>query len=52
MSAKHLADTNPDATREEILDAIDGNVCRCTGYVKIVEAIETGLAKVRASRHE
>lgn len=40
MSAKALLDANPQPSREEIKEAIAGNLCRCTGYVKIVEAIE------------
>jgi aerobic-type carbon monoxide dehydrogenase small subunit (CoxS/CutS family) len=40
VSAKALLDTNPQPTREEIKEAIAGNLCRCTGYVKILEAIE------------
>ncbi|MEA1963623.1 MAG: (2Fe-2S)-binding protein [Candidatus Aerophobetes bacterium] len=40
MSAKALLDKNPHPTREEIKVAISGNLCRCTGYKKIVEAIE------------
>jgi carbon-monoxide dehydrogenase small subunit len=40
MSAKALLDVNPRPSREEIKEAIAGNLCRCTGYVKIIEAIE------------
>jgi carbon-monoxide dehydrogenase small subunit len=40
MSAKALLDRNPDPTRQEILDGLRGNLCRCTGYVKIVDAVE------------
>jgi aerobic carbon-monoxide dehydrogenase small subunit len=39
MSAKHLLDHNPEPTDAEIRRAIQGNICRCTGYVNIVEAI-------------
>jgi carbon-monoxide dehydrogenase small subunit len=40
MSAKALLDANPHPTDQEIKEAISGNLCRCTGYVKIVEAIK------------
>ena len=40
LTAKALLDRNPDPTREEILEGLRGNLCRCTGYVKIVEAVE------------
>lgn len=39
MSAKHLLDHNPEPTEREIRRSIQGNICRCTGYVNIVEAI-------------
>jgi aerobic-type carbon monoxide dehydrogenase small subunit (CoxS/CutS family) len=39
MSAKHLLDHNAEPTENEIRRAIQGNICRCTGYVNIVEAI-------------
>ena len=39
LSAKALLDENPNPTEEEIRKAISGNLCRCTGYAKIVEAI-------------
>lgn len=40
MSAKALLDKNPNPTEGEIRDGISGNICRCTGYLKIVEAIQ------------
>ena len=41
LSAKALLDQKPQPTREEIRVAISGNVCRCTGYSKIVDAVES-----------
>jgi len=40
LSAKALLDKKPDATLEEIKRAMSGNLCRCTGYSKIVKAVE------------
>jgi carbon-monoxide dehydrogenase small subunit len=39
LSAKALLDKNPSPSEEEVKSAIAGNLCRCTGYNKIVEAI-------------
>jgi aerobic-type carbon monoxide dehydrogenase small subunit (CoxS/CutS family) len=39
MSAKQLLDHNAELTENEIRKAIQGNICRCTGYVNIVDAI-------------
>jgi carbon-monoxide dehydrogenase small subunit len=39
MAAKHLLDRNPAPTSEEVVEAISGNLCRCTGYGSIVDAI-------------
>ena len=46
MAAKALLDTNPRPSRDEIAHAISGNLCRCTGYTAIYEAIESA-AKAR-----
>jgi carbon-monoxide dehydrogenase small subunit len=46
MSAKALLADNPAPTREEIGEYLDGNLCRCTGYVKIVDAIEAAARSV------
>jgi carbon-monoxide dehydrogenase small subunit len=40
LSAKALLDRNPRPSREEIREAISGNLCRCTGYKKIIDAVE------------
>ena len=39
MTAKAFLDRKPDPTKDEVKEAISGNLCRCTGYAKIVEAI-------------
>ena len=39
MAARALLDANPSPTREDVVDAISGNICRCTGYEPIIEAI-------------
>jgi len=44
MAAKALLDENPKPTRDEIIRHMDGNICRCTGYVPIVAAIERAAA--------
>jgi aerobic-type carbon monoxide dehydrogenase small subunit (CoxS/CutS family) len=39
VSARALLDENPDPTEEEIKDWLTGNLCRCTGYRKIIDAV-------------
>ena len=39
MAAKALLDANPTPTRDDVVDAIGGNICRCTGYEPIIEAV-------------
>jgi carbon-monoxide dehydrogenase small subunit len=43
MSAKALLDENPQPSAEEIEEAIAGNLCRCTGYLQIIEATEAAI---------
>ena len=45
ISARALLDRNPDPTEFEIRDALVGNLCRCTGYVRIVEAVKKAALK-------
>ncbi len=50
MAAKALLDQNPDPTEAEIRHALRNNICRCTGYVKIVEGVRRTAAILRAGR--
>ncbi|HNP85504.1 MAG TPA: (2Fe-2S)-binding protein [Kouleothrix sp.] len=52
MTAKALLAHNPNPSEDEIRHAISGNLCRCTGYVKIVEAIQYAAAKLREQPEE
>ena len=47
LSAKHLLDKNPNPTEDEIRWGISGNLCRCTGYNKIVEAVQYAAEKMQ-----
>ena len=47
LAAKALLDRNPDPSREEVVEAIGGNLCRCTGYAPIIDAI---LAAAQSAR--
>jgi aerobic carbon-monoxide dehydrogenase small subunit len=47
MMAKALIDENPQPTREEAKEALGGNLCRCTGYVKIVDAVMAAAEMMR-----
>ena len=48
ITVKALLDRNPDPTEDDIRHALSGNLCRCTGYNQIVEAVEDAAAKLRA----
>ena len=47
LSARSLLEENPQPTRDEIRDALAGNLCRCTGYAKIVDAVELAADRMR-----
>ena len=49
LTAKELLDANPSPSREEIEEAISSNLCRCTGYQTIVEAVEAAAARIRGA---
>jgi len=51
MSAKALLDENPNPTKEEIASAIRGNLCACSGYVKIIEAIDIAAKMMRGEEY-
>lgn len=47
MAAKALLDEHPTPTRQEIMENISGNICRCTGYYQIVDAIELAAQRLK-----
>ena len=49
ITAKALLDREPNPSRERICEALSGNLCRCTGYLQIVEAVEAALRLGAAS---
>lgn len=50
MSAKALLDSNSDPSEEDIRDALLGNLCRCTGYVQIIEAVKKAAAQLKGKQ--
>jgi len=50
IAATALLNSNPAASDEDIRDAIEGNLCRCTGYSQIVEAIKVALVRTSATQ--
>lgn len=47
MSAKHLLDQNPEPSLDDIKVALSGNLCRCTGYVKIISAVRKAAELIK-----
>ena len=52
MMSKALLDENPNPTEEEIRFALSGNLCRCTGYAKIIQAVQDAAAQLRQRNAE
>jgi carbon-monoxide dehydrogenase small subunit len=52
LAAKELVDKQPAPSRDEIKEALSGNLCRCTGYIKIYEAVELAAARMRGEEME
>ena len=50
MAAKWLLDGNPNPSRADVVDAISGNICRCTGYDSIINAILSAAAEMRGRK--
>jgi carbon-monoxide dehydrogenase small subunit len=50
LAAKALLDANPDPDREAVVDAISGNICRCTGYEPIINAVLSAAAEMRGRK--
>jgi carbon-monoxide dehydrogenase small subunit len=49
LAAHALLAGNPAPTRDEIVEAISGNICRCTGYTQIVEAVALAAERLRGA---
>ena len=52
LAAKELVEKSPNPSRDEIKEALSGNLCRCTGYLKIYEAVELAAAQMRGESME
>jgi carbon-monoxide dehydrogenase small subunit len=50
LSAKALLDSNPNPTEAEIRQGLAGNICRCTGYSKIIEAVQSASRMMQGTR--
>jgi len=47
MTAVALLSENPEPTRQQVREAISGNICRCSGYVKVIDAVMAAAEKMR-----
>ena len=52
VTAKALLDANPHLNRDQIREALSGNLCRCTGYLQIFEAVEAAMVKIAEEMKE
>src|SRR5437870_460449 len=52
VTAKALLAGNPHPSRDQIREALSGNLCRCTGYLQIFEAVEAAMVKITEQREE
>ncbi|MBU2567349.1 MAG: (2Fe-2S)-binding protein [Elusimicrobia bacterium] len=52
LSTKALLDKTPSPSENEILESLDGNLCRCTGYVKIIDAVKLASERIRNGRNK
>lgn len=52
VTAKALLDDNAEPNRDQIREALSGNLCRCTGYQQIFEAVEAAVAKIAVQRKQ
>jgi len=50
LAAKTLLDRNPSPSRDDVIDAISGNICRCTGYEPIISAVLTAAEQLRGKK--
>jgi carbon-monoxide dehydrogenase small subunit len=51
VTAKALLDRNPHPSRDQIREALSGNLCRCTGYLQIFEAVEEAMVRIADREH-
>jgi carbon-monoxide dehydrogenase small subunit len=52
MTAAALLSRNPDPTRQEVREAISGNICRCSGYVRVIDAVMAAAVKMRQAGNQ